>query len=159
MINAEQLRLEVIRPTLEYLDSVIPYSIAAENLLMGTCAQESQMGTYIKQLGNGPALGIFQMEPATESDICANYLNFRDDMAREVNLLIPKFVEGDLRDLVGNLYYATAMARVHYYRVPEAMPLSDDVEGLAHYWKNHFNTKLGKGTVTEFVHNYNRYVK
>ena len=46
----------------------------AENLLMGTAAQESALGEYIRQLGNGPALGIFQMEPETFDDIVRNYL-------------------------------------------------------------------------------------
>lgn len=65
-INCEQLRLYVIRPTLEKIEL---WSEAAENLLLGTTAQESHMGTYIKQVGKGPALGIYQMEPATHKDI------------------------------------------------------------------------------------------
>ena len=43
------------------------YSDAAVDLLMLTAAQESACGKYIRQLGNGPALGIFQMEPACSS--------------------------------------------------------------------------------------------
>ena len=31
--------------------------------------------TYLKQMGNGPALSICQMEPATYCDICNNFLN------------------------------------------------------------------------------------
>lgn len=169
MINSEQLRLEIIRPTLMYLDDVIPYSAGAENLLMGTCAQESGMFTYIKQLGDGPALGPYQMEDATHDDIndednlYDNYLRFRPRIDDKIDSLrIPAvlpFEDQDRPNLTGNLWYATAMARVHYYRAKGAIPLSDDIEGLAHYWKDHYNTRLGKGTVAEFVHNYNRYVK
>jgi hypothetical protein len=43
-------------------------SLNAIQLLMGTAAQESHLGTYLKQI-NGPALGVFQMEPNTEIDI------------------------------------------------------------------------------------------
>lgn len=39
-------------------------SDAAVNLLLGTAAQESEFGKYIRQI-RGPALGVFQMEPAT----------------------------------------------------------------------------------------------
>ena len=41
------------------------YSRNAEELLMLTAACESNLGHYFKQLGGGPALGIFQVEPAT----------------------------------------------------------------------------------------------
>ena len=60
------------------------YSEEAENLLMGTAAQESALGEYIRQLGNGPALGIFQMEPETFDDIVRNYLSYRPDLCRKV---------------------------------------------------------------------------
>lgn len=159
MINPEQLRLEIIRPVLKHLDPVIPFSYAAENLLMGTCAQESRMGEFLVQLGDGPAQGIFQMEPATEQDIILNYISYRTDLSREINQLVPEFEHGGINDLTGNLFYACAMARVHYYRVPMALPLADNVEEMAHYWKLYYNTPEGKGTVAEFVHNYNKFVK
>ena len=64
----------------------------------------------------------------------------------------------DLVDqLKGNLYYAVAMCRIHYYRVSEALP--NDLEGMARYWKKYYNTELGKGTVEEFIHNYEQAVK
>ena len=60
-IDINQFREEVVRPVLQDLKM---YSPVAENLIMGTAAQESGF-TYIKQLGGGPALGMFQVEPAT----------------------------------------------------------------------------------------------
>ena len=156
MINAIQLRMNIIRPVLEHLDPVIPYSIAAENLLMGTCAQESRMGSYVVQV-NGPACGIFQMEPDTHTDIWRNYLTYRDEIAEIIEELSGPGMD-DNALLIGNLYYATAMARVHYYRVPMAMPDADNVAQMANYWKLFYNTPEGKGTEAEFIHNYNRYV-
>jgi len=159
MIDALQLRHEIIRPTLKHLDSVIPYSMAAENLLMGTCAQESRMGQFLVQLDNGPAKGIFQMEPATHMDIWSNYLNYssRDEIADSVTILAGEAMSDDML-LTGNLYYAAMMCRIHYYRVPMAMPEEDNIEQLANYWKLFYNTPEGKGTEAEFIHNYNRYV-
>jgi hypothetical protein len=156
MINAMQLRTEIIRPVLEYLDPVMPYSMAAENLLMGTAAQESRLGSYIKQVGNGPALGIFQMEPATENDIVDNYLEFRGELHTYVFELTNE--HDHLPELTGNLYYACAMARVHYYRQPGALPDEDNVAQMANYWKLFYNTPEGRGTEAEFIHNYNKYV-
>jgi hypothetical protein len=157
MIDALQLRHEIIRPTLKHLDSVIPYSMAAENLLMGTCAQESRMGQFLVQLDNGPAKGIFQMEPATHNDIWENFMSYRQPLYKLVQQYC--VVNNNIAsDLTGNLFYAAAMCRVHYYRVPMAMPEEDSIEQLANYWKIYYNTPEGKGTVAEFIHNYNRYV-
>ena len=152
MIDALQLRHEIIRPVLKYLDPEIPYSMAAENLLMGTCAQESRMGTFLVQKGWGPAKGIFQMEPATHPEIWGNDLNYKDDLAALIEPLCGDGME-DAWLLTGNLYYAAAMCRVHYYRVPWPLP-DDNVEELAHYYKLHYNTPEGKATVEEFVKNY-----
>jgi hypothetical protein len=46
------------------------------------------------------------------------------------------------------------MARIHYYRVAEALPHKDDLEGMAHYWKNYYNTPQGAGTTGEFMNKY-----
>ena len=49
-------------------------SETSTNLILGTYAVESALGTYFKQLDGGPALGGLQMEPATEKDIWNEYL-------------------------------------------------------------------------------------
>lgn len=153
-MNAEQLRQEVIRPTLKRMGL---WSQAAENLLMGTAAQESHLGEYIVQMGNGPARGIFQMEPATQTDIYDNYLSYRSNLLQKTEQLLAP-IPDRATQLATNTAYACAMARVHYYRAPEALPDADDIQGLAAYWKKYYNTPLGAGTEEEFVHNYHRFV-
>lgn len=155
-IDCNQLRTLVVRPTLEYLGL---WSQSAEELLLGTAAQESHLGTYIKQLDAGPAVGIYQMEPATSSDIWFNYLKYKQDLQVKIRELISNGLKTSLSDhMIGNLYYATAMARVHYLRVPEKLPSAEDLPGLAKYWKKYYNTSLGRGTEKEFIDNYKRYV-
>ena len=132
-------------------------SSAAVNLLLGTAAQESGLGTYIKQRGNGPACGIFQMEPETESDIWKNYLYRRFNIADKI-FDVSGVEEPSPFHLWGNLIYQIAITRVHYWRIPEPLPDAIDIEGLAEYWKQHYNTPKGKGTVGEFIENYERYV-
>lgn len=149
-INKDQLLQYVIRPTLARLGLGSP---SAENLLLGTCAQESRMGNFLHQV-NGPAKGIYQMEPATHDDLWENYLKFNPDICRNV-LLIGKC---DTDNLVTNLVYATAMARIQYLRAPEGLPAANDISGLARYWKKYYNTPEGAGTEEEFIHNYNIYV-
>jgi hypothetical protein len=43
------------------------------------------------------------------------------------------------------------MCRIHYLRVPEVLPAANDWPGFAAYWKNHYNTWLGAGTVDGFL--------
>ena len=150
-MDRSQIR-ELVHKVLDYIGL---WSEDAENLVMGTIAQESRMGKYIRQLGGGPALGICQMEPETFIDIRDNYLNYRPSVKAlimdisNVNTLLPSSLEY-------NLALDIAMCRVHYYRVPKPIPHS--LEDIAQYWKDFYNTPLGKGTADEFIENYLLYV-
>ena len=157
-----QLRELVVIPTLKKLDPVIPYSEEAVDLLMMTCAHESKMGKYIRQLGFcygdlGGAFGIYQMETATEKDIYNNFLIYKP----EIQALINEF-HGHL---MTDNEYATAMARLHYYREPEALPKKSnytDIEvyllSLARYCKKYYNTELGKAEVMDYYNDYKTFV-
>lgn len=179
-MKPEDLKKYVIQPTLIELGL---YSNAAVKLILGTCAQESGMGYYLHQL-KGCALGIYQMEPATLDDIFINYapskpslfakifkMSFNIDQVEIPSLMGNKhwfihhadsfasicFSPDFLREaLIYNLKFATAMCRVHYLRVSEALPASNDIQGLAKYWKKYYNTVKGKGSASGFIRNYIR---
>lgn len=155
-INIGQLRKLVVRPVIKHLDA---WSLSAENLILGTIAQESHGSHYIQQLGGGPAVGMCQMEPATFRDIYQNYLKYRPELAAKVaELELPNWYEDhDADEMAGNNYYAVAMCRVHYLRVSEPLPEADDLHGLASYWKRFYNSHFGKGTPQEFMVNYRRF--
>lgn len=154
-IKASHLRDHVIKPTLDHLNM---WSQSAENLLLGIAAQESHMGTFLKQLGSGPALGIYQMEPATEKDIWDNFLKYRPSLMVRVVDLAPSVLNAVGSSLIMSLSYATAMARIHLYRDSEPLPNAYDVQGMAAYWKRVYNTHLGAGTEEEFIANYSNYI-
>lgn len=142
-LDLEQLRLLIVRPTLEHLKL---WSRPAEDLVLGTALVESRL-KYVKQLGNGPARGLWQMESATHDDIWRNYLSApRNFELRERLSALEAFPYG-AEQMTGNLYYGAAMCRVHYLRVPAALPT--DADGMAHYWKRYYNTPLGAGTVAK----------
>lgn len=131
---------------------------------MGTIAQESHLGTYIKQLGKGPALGLVQMEPATHDDIWINFLAYKKPISAllwTLSLDNGMFTSSKIPDsaqLMGNMYYAIAMCRIHYFRKSDPLPAAGDIAGYAAYWKKHYNTTQGKGTEAEFIANYKKYV-
>ena len=152
MIDIEHFRLHVVRATLM---SLRMWSLASENLLIGTAAQESGL-RYLRQFDNGPARGLYQIEPATHDDIWDNYLKFRKGLKARIQVL-PAPVPSRIDQLTTNLAYATAIARLVYWRHPEPLPAPGDVDGLAGYWKKYFNTEKGKGRAAEFAATYRRY--
>lgn len=152
MISIPQFRELILQPALTVIGI---HSPAAEELVLGTALQESRL-QYIKQLGNGPALGFFQMEPATHEDIWKNYLAYHDDMAEKAKSLAAPTTAAhpSPNEMIGNLWYAAAMCRIHYRRVPDALPAAGDVPGMAAYWKEFYNTYLGAGTEEEYEENW-----
>ncbi len=147
-ISPQDLRQLVIRPTLIYLGLD---GTAAEELMLGTAAQESRCGANLAQIG-GPALGVWQIEPATHDDIWANFLTFRPQLANKISTLLftglPKQVQ-----LVGNLYYACSMARVQYFRSATPLPAAGDLEGQAAFYKLAYNTPAGARSVEQYMRN------
>ena len=152
-MDALHFRLHVVRPTLERLEL---HSEAAENLVVGTALQESGGLRWLEQLGGGPARGVYQIEPATHDDVWKNFLGYRHKLADTIGALLAS-APSRHEQLVTNLAYATAMARVHYLRVPEPLPEAGDVRALARYWKAHYNTALGAGAAADFAANYLRF--
>lgn len=122
-------------------------SESAIQLLLGTAAQESHFGTYLRQLGGGPAMGIFQMEPKT-------FLWLRDKYKTKY----PEIESREVTDLEWDLWLAILMARLRYRIVPVPLPDAHHIGALATYWKEHYNTVHGAGTVEQFIANYRKFV-
>jgi len=147
-IECNELRYHVIRPT---LGAINLWSEAAENLLLATCAHESLLGYFLKQR-EGLALGIYQIEPTTHQCVWQNYLNYRPALAAKINATTkdnrrqPQDCE-----LITNLAYATAIARIIYYRASAPLPPADNIKKQAIYWKRYYNTADGEGKITDFI--------
>jgi hypothetical protein len=149
-IHPDHLRELIVKPALRHLDPEIPYTPQAVELLMLTCATETQLGRYLRQLDGdgdsipeGVALGIFQMEPATWEDH-DTWLLLPPNESLDKKLGLGRTAE----DMIHDLRYAAQMARIHYWRHPMALPTrADDVDGLAMAYKIIYNTKAGKATV------------
>ena len=154
MFDKRQFRSLVDRVTTE----IGLYHPAATNLILGTAAQESRFGTYLRQIGGGPALGVFQVEPETESSIWHDYIVYRQSMIDSMLNILGLLGPDPLR-LEGDLIYQIALCRIQYRRKPEPLPDEIDIEGLGRYWKTWWNTEAGKGTVKEFIDNYIRFVQ
>ena len=157
MINSKQFLTHIVIP---YTNNVSEEmcSAASNKLLMGTCAQESKMATYVKQI-NGPAFGPYQCEPATFLTIM-NYLErpSKTDLKAKILKVCNYSQLPDVSRLASDFGFATIICRLCYWIIPEKLPDAENLQGLAEYWKKYYNTEHGKGTATEFVTNYRIYV-
>lgn len=174
-IKTKQIAEYVVDPVLEALD------LDGRLTMLAYAAQESHMGAYIHQI-NGPALGLWQVEPATHDDVW-RYLLRKDDPNETrikrmewIKYLIPTtskyfyactkkyWLEEKLYNqyhdrLIYDLRYCCAIARLKLYMIPKPLPAEDDIEGMAEYWKAYYNSSQGKGTEEQFIIKYNKYVK
>lgn len=151
-MNAHQLRIYIVRPALKEIGL---WSEAAEDLVMGTAAQESHL-EYVKQLGGGPALGLFQVEPMTYRDYWDNFIDDREDLRNSILHALRTVEEPRPDRVVWDLRYGAIMCRIHYRRIRSPLPSHGDIDGYAAYWKKYYNTVHGAGTEQEFVDNFKR---
>jgi len=139
MINPNQLRDLITRILKE-----IPhgYSEDAVELMMMIAAHESNLGTYLRQV-DGPALGIFQIEPATHDDTWEN----GDSICANAQIL---GIECAVEKLEYDLRYQIFMARQKLFMISEAIPSNRMVMKMAEYCKKYWNTQHGKATVCDY---------
>jgi hypothetical protein len=125
----------------------------AINLVYRTGMHES-MYMYLKQV-NGPALGFFQIEPATLRDLVDWLFYNNHKFEAEVKYLCgERWLEEPEMEMQTNIKFMIIMCRLYYWRKPGKIPST--IIGQAEYWKKHYNTHLGKGTVAAFVDNATR---
>ena len=154
MLAATLLLSMVIRPALTKINL---WSRSAEELVLGTSIVESGL-TYLKQHGECPALGLWQVEPATHEDLYTNYLHYRQDLGSKLmELRAPNLSMGE--NLAANLMYGAAVCRLCYYRKPNALPAAGAIEGQGAFWKQHYNTPFGAGTVSKYVYKVQQVLK
>jgi hypothetical protein len=162
-LDVQQLGVYVIRPTLAALAVAVPGidGAVAEALLLATAAQESQFRD-LRQLGvreGVGAYGLWQMERATEQDTLRRisgraWLVLRKTMVPETTggAIVGAVETGD--QLIWNLAYACAIARMKYWLDPEPLPTIIDPGALWPTYKRVWNTAGGAATVGRFLSNY-----
>lgn len=147
MIYLEDFQQLIVRPTLRLISA---WSPNAEMLLLGTALIESNL-TFLQQ-HKGPALGLYQIEPATY-DALLVYLKRPENAKLKQSILSACWIDSmpDAQALIYNLRFATCMARVFYMRFEEPLPEYDDLTALANYYKKYYNTAGGAALPAHFV--------
>lgn len=158
-ICAEELREFVIQPTLNHLGE---WSEAAENLLMATAAQASDLGFHLLNR-RSRGFGIFQISANSHLDIWDHYLVKDPDLASSVRGLASQheFLSHPHAELATNLSYATAIAWMIYRRCDQPLPDADDIEGIAKFWAEYWgrphSRRFRTAKINEFTGNYRKF--
>lgn len=145
-IYTSDLREAIIRPTLECLDE---WSPTAENLLLGTAAYETQLGSHLptnntrNYTDSKHGLGLYRISPQTHTQIWDTYLVHDPELASRLRGLASQqqFLKSPHTELIFNLAYATGIAWMIYKR--HALTLLNNLSAheLAHCWFNYYRTR------------------
>ena len=155
-ICLDELRTLVVRPTLKQLRA---WSPGMEALLLGTAAQESELGFHLK-LGRRHGMGIFQIAPCTHRQIWDQYLINFPALASKVRGLASQrdFLQHPHSELATNLRYATAIAWLIYRAAGVETVESEDLPRMAKLWKKHFHHGPS-ASLRDFVDSYCRLIQ
>ena len=154
MFNITQFRQEIVVNNLSPLNIRSPHIV---ELLVFTCATESQGGTYVKQI-QGPALGIYQIEPTTFTDVWSNYILRKPDIVNMLSLHFGICRVPQPQEVICDLRLATIMTAMLYaYR--KAIPENSDISTLWNLYKKYYNTSKGAATEDTSVKAYQKFIK
>lgn len=157
MFYINQFRDDIVAPSLNALQ------IRNKNmheLLVFTCAVESAGGTYVRQI-KGPALGIYQIEPATFTDVFTNYVLRKPDILNLFSLNLGLHRMPEPEQVITDLRLASATtACLYLYRKAN---LPDDVtlnaEQLWDIYKPLYNTIKGAAEKDSALKAYAKFIK
>jgi len=128
-------------------EALLDWSLHSDHcveLLAMICAHESLGGKHRRQIGGGPALGIFQIEPVTHNSVWDNSDSIR---ARAQRFGIKE----DVSKLETDDRYSIFVAR--HYLAMDVNPLPKTPEAMADYCKSYWN-RTGKATPEKYLNDY-----
>lgn len=160
-ICASDMREWIVKPCLEALDDYSPW---AEQLLLATAAQESQLGSRCYSAAD-KGLGLYRITSEKHRELWDHYLvHFPDLASRQRGLASQQqFLLHPDNELVTNLSYSTGMAWMIYRHAGISAPADTtpaSIHTLAQLWATHFDngTQTPKKTA-DFIQRYRTLIK
>jgi hypothetical protein len=160
-IYVNDLRELIIRPALEQLNE---WSQTAENLLLGTAAQESQLG-FRMQSDTDNGLGLYNISAYTHTQVWDKFLITDPELASRLRGIASQqqFLKSPHSELISNLSYASGVAWMIYKRCHLKLPDSSNIHELAKCWFNYYCARdepsgqtisSDESDIDKFEHNY-----
>ncbi|HSC68493.1 MAG TPA: hypothetical protein VLC79_12425 [Cellvibrio sp.] len=156
-ICANDLRELIIKP---YLHMLGEYSEVAEDLLLGTAAQESLLGAHC-YCPQTKGLGLYRMTAEKHVEIWDNYLVQFPDLASLQRGLASQqqFLKNPHGELMSNLMYSTGMAWMIYRRCAIDAHKRLEIPALAQLWASTYENGTGcPRNPDDFMQTYRRLV-
>jgi len=160
MLN--QLDIEALIETV--LKGLGMFSEDAAAMVFRTGMVESKYQHLRQKIGRGDRIGVarsfFQIEPWVARSIINDYIKYRKTIRQDLERIcmcdlskMDDENESEILDLqlMGNIPLGIALCRLKYRPVPKAIPAKSDLSGQAEYWKKHYNTAGGKGSINKFI--------
>lgn len=121
--------------------------------MIGLCCVETNLGRYPDAHPDKWGVGLTQFDQIGFDDVKARTRN--KDKIKLKNEFGYDLKELELADLADDPVLAICMARLKYKLIPSEIPA--DKLGQAKYWKRHYNTEAGKGTVEKYLEKWELY--
>ena len=139
-IDISHIKAFVVQPALAAIELG---GLAAVNQVTGTALAETN-AEYLRQLGRGPAVSLWQLEPITAQDIYYRWLHLPDQVRLLVLVqqLLPRVIDLE-EQLITDLRFGAIMCRLKYRMSPRALPAADDAAGMAALHKDVYNSAYG----------------
>lgn len=123
---------------------------ATRQLMIGTIAQETKLGTYRDPSPYKHGAGLSQIDPGIPFE------DIQDRGTKYIRQVKETFgidiLSATHRELELSPLLSVVMARVKYKLVPKAIPA--DFDGQWEYYKRYYNSYAGKATKEEYTRNY-----
>lgn len=130
----------------------------ADLMSIRTAAAETQFGLFKDNTPDGAGRGVTQVDADTFYWLKEKALelapgacmrtkrNWRERIINDFGIDLKRVEHADLDY---NPLLSFIFTRLRYLVVTEEIPTT--LEGQAHYWKKHYNSSLGKGTIEHFI--------
>lgn len=127
----------------------------AEWLLLETACAETQLGDYPDQHPEILGVGLTQFDQIAFDDVLLRVRTKDIESIQQVFGI--NIFTLELKDLAYDPMLAFIFTRLKYKFIPQEIPKT--LEDRAKYWKQHYNTVSGKGTIEHYIESANRILK
>ena len=143
----------IIRPTLHRLGV---YNPIAEQLMLGTAAVQSNMGSYLRSSSGG--IGLFGIQHDRHEELWDSYLAFDADLASEIRGFASQheFLKAPDMELACNMRYAATIAWMIYVEAGIDLHKLHTTEDLAKCWYELYSRREAGFSPEDFVMHYEK---
>ena len=147
-MNYGEINLKKINTDAERICDCIGHGIngTAKEQIIETAIAETGLGRIEDKTPNSAGMGITQFDKMPFEDVKKRTMKLRPKILQDLNVDIALVKWEDLKF---DHFKSLLFTRLHYWL--KGSPIPKTIEERAKYWKLHYNTFQGKGTVEHYL--------